>query len=95
MPVKVAKQCVYDKHLPKMFQQAAWFHKLLFFYRFQDIGKLCPTSVAVRIKNRILDGAEVKELLPIYGKVAAGTDNFCLPCHVEGSRPYQAPACSR
>ena len=95
MPVEVAQQCVYNKHLPEMPQQPVRFYKLLFFYGVKNIGKLRSAPVAVRIKDGIFDGTKVKKLFSICGKIPAGTDNFCLPCHVEGSRPYQAPACSR
>ena len=78
MAVKVPKQSVCNKNIPEMIPQDRRVNVPLLICGVQDIWKLCTRSIAVRIENNVLDGAEVKKTHDSGCEVPAGANKLHL-----------------
>ena len=55
VPVKVSKQSVRNEHIPEVLTQNRWGDILLLVNSIHHVRKLSSASVAIRVKNCVLD----------------------------------------
>ena len=82
MPVKIPQKRVHHKDIPKVLQHFHRIHVLLFFNGIQNVLQLRSGAAMFRIDDGILDGAEVKQLTSVCGKIFAGADDLRLSPHI-------------
>ena len=84
--VKISKQGVYHKNIPKVLHQSRWFHILLFFYGIHNVCQFCSASSRLGIQNGIFYGAEVKQPVPAFRKIPACTYHLHFSAYFIGSK---------